>query len=86
MQTRLQLLHAWTRQLQTMLPGMRITRVRNLALLSLGLLWAECVSLGRIAAMLPCTVTDLSTETRLRRWISNHCMPVAASTVRTGAI
>lgn len=79
MQTRLQLFHAWTRQLQSMLPGMRVTRVRNLALLSLGLLWAECVTLGRIAAVLPCTVNDLSTETRLQRWISNRFVPVAAT-------
>jgi hypothetical protein len=76
MQARLQLLHEWTHQLQSMLPELRVSTVRVLALLSLGLLWAECVALGRIAVTLPCSAHDLSTEKRLQRWIRNHAVPV----------
>lgn len=58
-------------QLQTLLPDLRMTRVRNLALLVLGLLWAETVSLPRIAAELPGGASDPSRERRLRRWLAN---------------
>jgi hypothetical protein len=76
MQPRLKLLHSWTQQLHVMLPDLRITRVRVLALFSFGLVWAETTALGRIAATLPCTVQDLSTERRLRRFVANTGMPV----------
>ena len=79
MQTRLQLLHSWTDQLQSLLPQVRVTRVRGLALLSLGLLWAGRVPLSRIAAALPLPVQDLSTERRLRRWLANAQIPVVAT-------
>lgn len=58
-------------QLHTLLPDVRITRVRPLALLVCGLLWAETVSLPRIAAELPEPATDPSRERRLRRWLAN---------------
>lgn len=76
MQTRLQLLHSWTCQLQSLLPQLRVTRVRVLALLSLGLLWAGGIPLGRVAAHLPLPVQDLSTERRFRRWLANRHVPV----------
>lgn len=76
MQPRLQLLHTWTQQLHALVPELRITRVRVLALCSLGLVWAETTALGRIAATLPLPVQDLSTERRLRRWLANRGMPV----------
>lgn len=72
MQTRLELLHTWTLQLQQMLPAMRVTRVRVLAMLTLGLIWAESSSLPRIAAALPLPVQDLSTERRVRRWLAHR--------------
>ena len=71
MQTRLELLHGWTAHLQQPLPTMRVTRVRVLAVLTLGLIWAESSSLPRIAAAVPLPVQDLSTERRLRRWLAN---------------
>jgi hypothetical protein len=77
MQTRLQLLHSWTSQLQQLLPTTRLTQVRVLALFSLGLLWAESTTLLRIAARLPLAVQDLSTEKRLRRWLANAHLDVA---------
>jgi hypothetical protein len=47
-----------------------------LALLTLGLIWAESTSLPRIAAALPVAAQDLSTERRLRRWVANHQVAV----------
>lgn len=76
MQTRLELLHRWTAQLQHLLPTMRVTRVRVLAMLVLGLIWAESSSLPRIAATLPLPVQDLSSERRLRRWLANRQVAV----------
>lgn len=77
MQTRLQLLHSWTAQLQALLPDVRITRVRGLALFSLGLLWAGTITLGTIAATLPLPAADPSLERRLRRWLANPGILVA---------
>lgn len=71
MQTRLQLLHSWTTQLQQLLPTVRVTRVRVLALFSLALCWTESTALIRLAANLPLPATDLSTDRRLRRWLAN---------------
>jgi hypothetical protein len=58
-------------QLHALLPTLRITRVRTLALLVCGLLWAETVATPRIAAELPEAAHDASRERRLRRWLSN---------------
>lgn len=77
MQTRLRLLHAWTRQVQALLPDARVTRVRTLALLTLGVLWASHVALSRVAAALPLNVVDPSTERRLRRWLANPAVTLA---------
>jgi hypothetical protein len=79
MQTHLELLHSWTMQLHQLLPTVRVTRVRVLALLSLGLIWAESTSLPRIAAAVPVAVQDLSTERRLRRWLANRRVAVTPS-------
>lgn len=76
MQTRLELLHRWTIDLQSLLPNQRVTRVRVLALVSLGLLWAESCALPRVAAALPLPAQDLSTERRVRRWIANRAIAV----------
>jgi hypothetical protein len=77
MQSRLRLLHAWTRQVQALLPEGRATRLRTLALLTLGLLWAQHVALSRIAATLPLDVADPSRERRLRRWLANPAVTLA---------
>lgn len=71
MQTHLQLFHTWTQQLHQLLPTERVTRVRVLALFSLGLCWTTSTALIRLAADLPLPATDLSTERRLRRWLAN---------------
>lgn len=63
-------------QLHVLLPDVRITRVRPLALVVCGLLWAETVALPRIAAELPEPARDPSRERRLRRWLSNRHVDV----------
>ena len=78
MSSRLQLWHTWQRQLRTLVPDVRATRVTNLALLTLGLLWAGTVSLPAIAAVLPLPAADASLERRLRRWLANATVEVSA--------
>lgn len=77
MQTRLRLLHEWTRQMQALLPAARVTRTRTLALLTLGLLWARHVAVLRIAAVLPLAAVDASIDRRMRRWLANPAVTVA---------
>lgn len=71
MQTRLKLLHIWQRQLSAMLGEVRVTQVRGLALLVVGMLIAGTVRLPAVAAALPLTVRDESRTRRLRRWLAN---------------
>jgi hypothetical protein len=72
------LLHEWTARLGAQLPGVRLSRVRGLALLALGLLRAEAVALPRVAAALPLAARRASTEKRLRRWLGNGGVAPAA--------
>jgi hypothetical protein len=71
MQARLRLLHTWQTQLRTLLPAVRASRTKVLALFTLGIIWAGTVSLPRVAAALPLPVAEPSTERRLRRWLAN---------------
>lgn len=48
----------------------------TLALLSLGLLWAERVTLLKVVATWPVTATDLSRVRRVRRWLANPAIAV----------
>lgn len=77
MSRRLALLHEWTSQLQSLLPDERITRVRVLALFTLGMIWAGTVRLNRTAAALPLGVRLSSVERRLRRFLGNRFVSVA---------
>jgi hypothetical protein len=71
MRSRLQLWHAFDDQLHRLLPDAHRARVRVLALLTLGLLWAEAVALPRIAATLPLPACRASLEKRLARFLAN---------------
>jgi hypothetical protein len=71
------LLHEWTGQLHALLPEERITRLRVLALLSLGMLWAGTVRVNQVAAAVPLAVRVPSTERRLRRFLANPAVTVA---------
>jgi hypothetical protein len=77
MQTRWRLLHAWTRQMQVLLPDIHATRVATVALFAAGILWAGQVTLLRVAAVLPVAARDPSTERRLRRFLANPRVRVA---------
>lgn len=71
MRSRLQLWHTFSAQLITLLPGVHRTRVRTLALFTLGLLWAEAVALPRVARTLPLAAKCSSLERRLARFVAN---------------
>ena len=71
MSARLGVLHAWIAQLHALLPEARVTRVRGLALFSVGMIWAGTVRVNRVAAALPLGVRVPSTERRLRRFLAN---------------
>ena len=77
MSSRGRLLHAWTRQVEAVLPAARVTRVRVLALFAAGIVWANTVTLGQVAAALPLGATDPSTERRLQRFLCNPGVDVA---------
>ncbi|MGH3905531.1 MAG: transposase [Pseudonocardiaceae bacterium] len=64
--------------MHTLLPQVRITQVRVLAVFVLGLLWAKQVSLLRVAAALPLPARDVSTARRLARWLASATVPRAA--------
>lgn len=78
MQSRLQVFHAVVAHMHHLLPSLRITQARGVSLLVLGAIWAEHVSLRKMAVVLPLRAHPSSTERRLRRWISSDRLPVAA--------
>lgn len=78
MQTRLRLLQEWCQQLQAIIPEVRITRIRTLALFTLGLVSKATIALPRVAEASPWLVKDTSTERRFRRWLANNKVPVTA--------
>lgn len=71
MSSRVEVLHAWLRQVESLLPAARVTRSRVLALLALGILWSGSVNLLRVAAALPLAACDPSSERRFRRFLGN---------------
>ncbi len=78
MSTHQQVLHAWSAQLHALLPEVRVTRVRGLALFAFGMAQAGTVRVNRVARALPLGVRVLSTERRLRRFLANSQVTVAA--------
>lgn len=77
MSSRRRLLHDWMRQVEALLPAARVTRCRVLALGAAGMLWANSVTLRKVAAALPLAASDPSTERRLQRFVSNPAVSVA---------
>lgn len=69
---RLQVFHGLCRQLREIAPAVRITQIRGLVLLVLGVTWANSVSLPKVAAALPMSAHPASTERRMRRWLGNE--------------
>lgn len=64
---------AWARKL---LPGERVTRVRNLAWFIVGMYLSQSVHLSRIAAKLPFQVTLCASTQRLDRFLRNKAFRV----------
>ena len=77
MATSLPLLQTWTDQLGALLPQERRSRVRALAVFSLGMMQAQTVRLHRVATALPLPATVPSTERRLQRFLANEQVQVA---------
>lgn len=71
MPSRLRLWPSWEAQLALLLPQLRVPRVRVLARFVLGTVWSGPLGLLRIAATLPVSATDVSTERRFPRWLAN---------------
>ena len=71
-------MHEWTRQVGAVLPEARVTRVRVLALFAAGIVWANTVTLGKVAAALPLAASDPSTDRRLQRFLTNPGVSIAA--------
>lgn len=71
MRDNLRLYHMMFRQLRHWLPGERVTRQRNLALLVVGLFLAGSVHLPLIGRKLPGRAKKWSRATRLRRFLGN---------------
>lgn len=78
MSARVRLLHEWMRQVEALLPEVRVTRARVLALFAAGILWANAVTLLKVAAKVPLPAADSSLERRLRRFLANPQVTVAA--------
>ena len=72
-----EVLHAWTAQLRALLPQERLSRVRGLAVFTLGMSEAGTVRLNQVAAALPLGVRVPSTERRLSRFLANPAVGVA---------
>jgi hypothetical protein len=88
MQSRRQVFHAVVAHVQQVVPGLRVTQARGLSLLLLGVIWAEQVSLPKMAAALPLRAHPASTERRLRRWLSSDRLPTTElwSTLRRAMV
>ena len=78
MTTRERLWHDWQAQVGALLPGLRVTRARGLALLVFGMIWSGSVTLLKIAEALPVAAMDVSSEMRMRRWLKNSAVEVRA--------
>jgi hypothetical protein len=65
-------------QVDALLPGVRATRCRVLALFAVGMVWAGTVRVHQAAAALPLGARVPSTERRLRRFLANPAVSVEA--------
>ncbi len=72
-----QLYHTWIRGIQQLRPGERITRIRNLVLLMLGMLDSKSVALSKVAVRIPGEAKTQSTTRRLWRFVNNAKVNVA---------
>jgi hypothetical protein len=70
------LYHTWMNTILQLLPGERITRVRNLAWLLAGIYESKSVHLSKVASKLPCKAMLVSTTRRLDRFLESPAFRV----------
>lgn len=63
-------------QCRQLLPKVRMTQLRNLSLMVIGLLQSTDIHLSSLAEVIPLDITDLSIEQRVRRWLKNSQIDV----------
>lgn len=71
-----ELYHTWFQRIQELRPGQRITQIRNIAWLIIGIYQSRSVCLSRIAGKIPGTAKLLSTTRRLSRLLDNPAIRV----------
>jgi hypothetical protein len=70
------LYHTWVKQIEQLRPGERVTRVRNLAWLIVGICESKSVHLSKVALKIPGTANSLSITRRLSRFLDNAAIRV----------
>ena len=71
-----QLYHTWIQRLGALRPGQRITQVRNMTWLIIGIYQSRAVHLSRVAGEIPSPAKLLSTTRRLSRLLANPAIRV----------
>jgi hypothetical protein len=70
------LYHSWSQQIKQLIPGLRITRHRNLVWLITGIFLSRSVHLSKIAGKIPGAAKQLSATRRLMRFLSSAVIQV----------
>ena len=70
------LYHTWFNQVQQLRPGERVTRLRNLAWLLVGICSSKSVHLSKVALKIPGAANSLSITRRLSRFLDNPAIRV----------
>ncbi len=70
------LYHTWLNQVEQLRPGERVTRLRNLAWLLVGICSSKSVHLSKVALKIPGAASSLSITRRLSRFLDNPAIRV----------
>ena len=71
-----QLYHNWVMKITQLRPGERITRIRNLAWLMVGIFESKSVLLNKVAMKIPGVANLLSSTRRMSRFLDNPAIRV----------
>jgi hypothetical protein len=71
-----QLYHTWFKRITQLRPGERVTRLRNLAWMLVGIFQSRSVHLSKVAGKIPGSAKQLSTIRRLSRFLANPALRV----------
>jgi len=72
------LYHTWFQRIQELRPGQRITQIRNIVWLIVGIYQSRSVSMSRVAGKIPGPAKLVSTTRRLSRLLKNPAIRVRA--------